>query len=401
MAIEIRTVSDDEVPAYRHCLMQVFGDDVESDPDGDRRMCALIPATQRWAAFDGSQIVATAGTFDHAIGVPGGGTLPMAGLTMVTVRPTHRRKGILRQLIDAHLADARARGYAISGLWATEPAIYTRFGYGLAACADVVAIDEARTLELRERDTDAIELVDEATARAVLPAVYARATAARPGALRRSELWWKERRFLEAPFVRAGASKRRHVIARRDGEIVGYLVYRQRGAFEPTKPNGKVEINELLGVDARAELSLWQFAVRIDLFPNVGWWNAPVDDALWWAVHDPRRISRRRTDTLWLRIDDVAATLAARTYPADGKLVFDSHGATWELVVSGGRATCKPSLGTPSLRFEATALASVVLGTEAPSRLARVELVHGSADALAVADRMFASAIAPWCPEVF
>jgi hypothetical protein len=71
MAVEIRTVSDDEVPAYRHCLMQVFGDDVESDPDGDRRMCALIPATQRWAAFDGSQIVATAGTFDHAIGGPG------------------------------------------------------------------------------------------------------------------------------------------------------------------------------------------------------------------------------------------------------------------------------------------------------------------------------------------
>ncbi len=401
MSVEIRTVSDDEVSAYRHCLLQVFGDDLDSDPDGDNRVRALIPAAQRWAAFDGSQIVATAGTFDHAIGIPGGGTLPMAGLTMVTVRPTHRRKGILRQLIGAHLADARARGYAISGLWATEPGIYTRFGYGLAACADVITIDESRTLELRDRELDSIELVDDATARDLLPAVYARATAARPGALRRSDVWWKERRFLEAPFVRAGASKRRHVIARRDGEIVGYLVYRQRGAFDPTKPNGKVEINELLGIDARAELSLWQFAVRIDLFPNVSWWNAPTDDTLLWAVKDPRRISRRRTDTLWLRIDDVAATLDARTYPTDGKLVFDSHGATWELVVSGGRGTCKRSMGTPSLRFAETALASVFLGTEAPTRLARAELVTGSPAALALADKLFASAIAPWCPEVF
>ena len=401
MSVEIRTVSDDEVTAYRHCLMQVFGEEVDSDPDGDNRMRALIPATQRWAAFDGSQIVATAGTFDHAIGVPGAGTLPMAGLTMVTVRPTHRRRGILRQLIDAHLADARARGFAISGLWATEPRIYTRFGYGLAAFGDAVAIDEARTLDLRERDLDSIEWIDEATARDVLPAVYARATAARPGALRRSEAWWRERRFLESPFIRAGASKRRHVVARRDGEIVGYVVYRQKGAFEPTKPNGKVEINELLGADARAELSLWQFAVRIDLFPNVSWWNAPSDDTLVWAVQDPRRISRRRTDTLWIRIDDVAATLAARTYPVDGKLVFDSHGATWELVVSAGRGTCKRSMGTPSLRFAETALASVVLGTEAPSRLARAELVAGSLEALALADTLFASAIAPWCPEVF
>lgn len=401
MAVEIRTVSDDEVGAYRQCLMQTFGDEPDGDPDGDDRLRTLIPATQRWAAFDGSQVVATAGTFDHAIGIPGGGTLPMAGLTMVTVRPTHRRRGILRQLIDAHVTDARARSYPVSGLWASEAGIYSRFGYGIAAWSDAIAIEEARTIELRDRELDRVEWVDERTARDVVPAVYARATAARPGALRRSDVWWRERRFLEIPFVRAGASKRRHVIARRDGEIVGYLVYRQRGAFEPTKPNGKVEINELVGIDARAELTLWQFAVRVDLFPNVTWWNAPVDDALAWAVTDPRRIARRRTDTLWLRVDDVASTLASRTYGVDGKLVFDSHGATWELVVEAGRGACKRSMGTPSLRFADTALAAIFLGGDAPSRLARADLIRGTAESLALADRMFGSAIAPWCPEVF
>ncbi len=282
MALEIRTVSDAEVTAYRHCVMTTFGDDIDSDPDGDNRLRALIAPAQRWAAFDGTTVVATAGSFDHEIGVPGGGTLRMAGLTMVTVRPTHRRKGILRKLIDCHLEDARTRGFGVSGLWASEAGIYGRFGYGAATHADAIAIEDAHTVELRERALDPVEWIDEATARTMLPDVYARATAARPGALRRSETWWRERRFLESPFVRAGASKRRHVIARREGEVVGYIVFRQKGAFDPTRPSGKVDINEIVAIDARAELSLWQFALRIDLFPNVTWWNAPVDDALAW-----------------------------------------------------------------------------------------------------------------------
>ncbi len=401
MALEIRTVSDDELTAYRTCVMNTFGEDLEVDPDGESRLRALIPRAQRWAAFDGPQVVATAATFDHAIGMPGGGTLPMAGLTMVTVRPSHRRRGLLRQLMSCHLDDARVRGYAISGLWASEASIYGRFGYGIAAHADEIAIENAQTLQLHERTFDAIEWIDEAAARQLLPPVYAQATAARPGALRRNDTWWRERRFLETPFARGGASKRRHVIARRDGEVVGYLAFRQKGAFEPTRPNGKVEIIELVGIDARAELSLWHFVLRVDLFPNVRWGNAPVDDALAWAVVDQRRVLRRRTDSLWLRIEDVAATLAARTFATDGSLAFERNGAPWELVVDGGRGQCRRSSRAPQLRFADSALASILLGGVGATALARAERITGDAAAIAMADRMFASAIAPWCPEVF
>lgn len=404
MALEVRTVTDDEVPAFRAAMMIAFGDDADTDPDGDRRIRALVPATRRWAAFDDAQLVATAGTFDHAIGVPGGHTLPMAGLTMVTVRATHRRRGILRQLIDHHLADARTRGFPVSGLWASEAGIYGRFGYGLAASCHLVSLEDARTIELRAGAlpvADPIEWIDEPAAREQLPAVYARATAARPGALRRAPSWWQERRFGETPRERAGASRRRHVVARRDGQLVGYLQYRQRGAFEPTRPNGKLEIVELIGIDPRAELSLWQYALRVDLYPKVGWWNAPVDDVLAWAVTDPRRIVRQRTDTLWLRIDEVATTLASRSYGADGALVFESHGATWRLAVEAGRGACTRSSATASLRFGDTALASCFLGGEAPSVLARAGLIAGDPAALALADRMFGSSIAPWCAEVF
>ncbi|HWU87855.1 MAG TPA: GNAT family N-acetyltransferase, partial [Kofleriaceae bacterium] len=206
MSLELRAITDDEVPAYREAVLGTFGDDPESDPGGPARLRALIRPAQMWAAFDGGTIVATAGSFDHAIGVPGGGRIAMAGLTMVSVRPTHRRRGILRELMRLHLDDARRRGFPISGLWASEASIYGRFGYGVAAEGDAVEIEQAHTLAFaEERELDVVYPVDEERARRELPGIYARALADRPGALIRSEGWWRERRFLEAPFFRGGA----------------------------------------------------------------------------------------------------------------------------------------------------------------------------------------------------
>jgi predicted acetyltransferase len=420
MAIEIRTVPDDELLAFREAMITTFGDDLDNDPTSVERVRALIGPEQRWAAFEGATIVATAATFDHAIALPGGGQIPMAGLTMVTVRPTHRRRGILRELIRRHLDDARARGYAISGLWASEASIYGRFGYGIASEGDDVQIDSAPSVALTEpREYDATEYIDEARARRELPAIYDRATAGRPGALIRSETWWRERRFIEAAFMRGGASRRRHVLATRalavrdeggnagaPAEPVGYLQYRQRPGFSDGLPSGSFEIIELVGVDLRAEATLWQFALRADLFPRVTWWNAPVDDPLPWLVTDPRRVRRRRTDTLWLRLGDIPAALAARRYATDGALRLVVDGAAWDLTVSdSGHARCaaaaEAAQAPPTLRLSLPALGSLYLGGFSAAQLARGGLVHGAPSAISAADRLFASAIAPWCPEVF
>lgn len=403
MGLEIRTISDGEVGAFREAALAVFGADpeVEAGIDGAAQHRALIGTQQAWAAFDHGQIVATAATFDHTMSLPGGSSIPMAGLTLVTVRPTHRRRGILRELMRLHLDDARARGFAISGLWASDVPIYPRFGYGLAAYCDSVEIPNAHMLAFKERELDTLEPVDETRAREALPAIYARAIKDRPGAIHRSDVWWRERRFLETPWARGGASKRRHVLVRRGSELVGYIVYRQRGKFSDGVPDGKVEINELLAVDARAEATLWRFALNIDLFPTVTWWNAPADSALPWLVSDMRRLKTRRGDALWLRIEDVPAALAARGYTSDGTLKFAIDRARYELVVENGRAVCKPTTDTPQILLAPNVLESLFLGTTSATQLARAELVQGRPDAILVADHLFASPVAPWCPEVF
>ncbi len=406
MTLSIRTIADHEVPAFRTSMLGTFGEDAdEADPDGNARLRTLIPIGRMWAAFDGASVVGTGATFDHSIGVPGGGSLPIAGLTMVTVRPTHRRRGILRELMRLHLEEARGRALPASGLWASEAAIYGRFGYGLASAHDAIEIRNAGTVRFADswadEAADAVEAVDEARAREALPAIYARATAQRPGVLRRGDVWWQERRFLETPFARRGASRRRHVLAHRHGEAVGYVAYRQRPGFTDGLPSGKIEIIELHAIDARAEASLWKFAMTIDLFPTVTWWCAPVDCPLPWMLADSRRVQRQRFDNLWLRIEDVPGALALRGYAHDGRLRFSVDGATWELEVSGGKGRCTQTSGSAQLAMSRSTLGSLYLGGSSASALARAELVRGDAAAIATADCLFGSAIAPWCPEVF
>jgi predicted acetyltransferase len=402
MGLAIRNIRDDEVETFRAAVMMAFGDDLDVDPNGPARTRALIDLAQVWAVFDGTTIAGTAATLDFGVVVPGGAVVQMAGLTNVMVRPTHRRRGLLRQLMQQHLDDARTRKYPLSGLWSSEASIYGRFGYGVAAESDVLEVVDARTVHLVPREVDALDWIDGDRAREMLPAIYARATAQRPGALTRSEVWWRERRFLEAPFMRGGASMRRHVVARRGDELVGYVQFRQRSAWTDGMPSGKVEIIELIAVDARAEASLWQLALQIDLFPHVSWWNAPTDDMLAWAATNPRQVRRRRVDALWLRVEDVAAALTARTYSADGELRFSIDGEPWELVVREGRAArCVRSDGVPELVMQRDALGALYLGGVSASRLARAERITGSAAVLARADRMFASPVAPWCPELF
>src|SRR5690242_9315094 len=62
-----------------------------------------------------------------------GGSQRTAGITWVGVVPTARRRGVLTALMAEQLRDLRARGEHVAALFASEPVIYGRFGYGIAS----------------------------------------------------------------------------------------------------------------------------------------------------------------------------------------------------------------------------------------------------------------------------
>ncbi|PWK83654.1 sterol carrier protein [Lentzea atacamensis] len=58
-----------------------------------------------------------------------------AGITTVEVLPTHRRQGVLTEMMRFQLADLRERGEFLAVLLAAEWQIHGRFGYGPATFA--------------------------------------------------------------------------------------------------------------------------------------------------------------------------------------------------------------------------------------------------------------------------
>src|SRR5918995_1908676 len=184
MTIEIRPPAEDELRAAMMAAEVAFGSGVIEEEDWERERQAL-PASRALAAFDGPKPVALAGAYKFDLTIPGG-ELPCAGVTWVGVIPTHRRRGILRDLMRRQLEDVAGWGEPIAALWASEAAIYGRFGYGQAAFGARAKSDRTR-FALRQEARGSVRLVDADEALQLFRPVYERFRATRAGMLSRDE----------------------------------------------------------------------------------------------------------------------------------------------------------------------------------------------------------------------
>ncbi len=405
MSVSIRPITADEVPGFRTVISQAFGGDPTEG--GDERFLQHVDLDRTYVAFDDDRMVATAAAFTFDLTIPGG-TAPMGGLTMVAVRPTHRRQGVLRQLMDAHFADVEARDEPLSGLWASETAIYGRFGYGDAVPRHHLTVDAKRTALESGLTTDVVELIDEEEARATLPGLFESYRIGRVGALSRSDDWWAARRFYDGPEYREGASKRRYALAVRQGAPVGYVMYRQKEKWDDGwLPDGEIGVIEIIG-DERATASLWSFLASVDLFPRIDWWNAPVDDPAKWLAENGRAVGIKLADSLWVRLMDVDRCLAQRRYRSAGEIVIgvtDSSrpantGAHRLVVDADGIAQAMPSSEAPAVELDVATLAALYLGGRSAVEFAAAGLVGGEDAAIRLLDDLMRWD-PPWCPEVF
>src|SRR5262249_10220727 len=147
---EVRVCRD--LAEYEDALMgigQYFG--LEPDPEGAQRFAKLLPFDWMQAAWENGSAVGGAGAFPFDLSVPGG-ALPCAGTTRVGVAPTHRRRGVLRALMRAHIDDVHERGHPLAALWASEETIYGRFGYSRAAFAGEVSVPKEHVQYVDARD---------------------------------------------------------------------------------------------------------------------------------------------------------------------------------------------------------------------------------------------------------
>lgn len=402
MAIEIRPADPEEAQSFAKTMGLVFAWD--PPPENVERFQRTWEPTRSQCAFDDGQMVATLGTFSLELTIPGG-PIPAGGTTQVSVLPSHRRRGLLRRLITAHLAEVREREEMVAALWASESSIYGRFGFGTASSSVEMSIPVRHAAFHRLAPAPAgVRLLSIEEAKEVLPPLHARIAPTWPGFFARKPEWWDARWFSDLPSDRSGASPIR-VAVTQEGD--GYVVYRQKSHWSDGNPSGELIVKDLIAQSPEAWSGLWSFVLNHDLVGTVEADLRPSQEPLLAMLAAPRRASVRPTDGIWIRLNDPAPALAARRYSTEGELVIEAHDpldtSTHTLALEGGPegATCEPTDRPPDLVLDIEDLASAYLGWSRFRALARAGRVGGDQQALALADAMFAWDPLPWCPEIF
>jgi predicted acetyltransferase len=402
---EVRTLSGrDELQALAVTQGHAFGI-FRSDDDVEERAELLAHVTCRGAFVDG-RMVGTAVDWTPRLSLPGGPQLTTVALSMIGVLPTHRRRGVMRELLDAQIAGAREQGIAVAALTASEATIYGRFGFGQSTVQlGAVEVDTVHGAFVAGRaDGGTVRLLELDEALAVLPAVHERSLPVMPGDLSRVPEAWaydlspkrSQRRFIAVHEPAGG------------GPADGYAIYSLERRWQDSVSGHLVETEDMVWATPEAHAGLWRYLLDIDLVSTVRAIDRPLDDPIRLLLRDNRRARMGPLqDIMWLRLLDPAAALAGRGYFADGDVVLEVHDVDGgsrrlELTVSAGRAGCEPTGAPPGVELAEQTLAAAFLGGYRVSHLHRAGLVEelrpGAAERL---DALLQGEREPWCSAGF
>jgi predicted acetyltransferase len=400
--VEIRTIEPEEFDAYLRVFSGAFSDELSEDEvDMIRRVTDFDRCL---VALDGDTFVGAASANEFRMTVPGG-ELPVAGVTGVGVLPTHRRRGVNTALMSRQLADVRTRGEAGAILHASEGGIYGRFGYGVATMNAAIDVEARYSAFVGSRiPAGRIHLLDRPAALSRMRAIHEAVRPTRPGEVALDErwfddhLWQRESERKEEPYFFA-------VHESEEGRDDAYAVYHVKHDWDDSGPGSELKVEEVIAIDPGAYADAWRFLFGVDLVDRVTARNRPADEPLLHLLAEPRRLNLKLRDGLFLRVLDVPALLAARTFGADGRVVIDLADpfipeieGRYELVVRDGCGACGLTSADADLACSVVELGAAYLGGTTFRQLARAgRVVEAAAGALARADAMFGWDPAPWC----
>src|SRR3954468_5671872 len=245
----------------------VFGED-PTEPFTDEPS-PVAELDRSLALWDGDRVVATAGIYTRQLTVPGGVAVPCAGVTWITVAPTHRRQGVLTAIMRRQLRELHEQQREpVAALWAAEYPIYGRFGYAPATFRGGLSGLTERLALRADVDLGAgrVEAVGVEEYRAAAVGLYDRVRRQVPGNLERDDRWW-DRALSDPPRQREGSSALRflrHVEP--DGTVTGYASYRVKSGWTGTgEPDGTLTVVEVRASGTPAYAALWRVLLSVDL----------------------------------------------------------------------------------------------------------------------------------------
>jgi predicted acetyltransferase len=410
MTVEIRVCPPERFAEFLRMDEITFSEDASDDlikrvevvSDKERFVCAM----------EDGRFVGTGGVFSVNLTVPGG-DLPAGGVTWVSVLPTHRRRGLMSQMMRLMIDDCHRRDEPIAMLWAAEGAIYQRFGFGLGTFsvnleAEPKAFKFARDWPREGR----YRMFAPGEGREIVEPVYEAARTQRSGFLSRTPDWWAGI-LPDAEKDKKGGEAKRLVVYETDAGAEAYAVYKTKPEWGVRGASHQLLVEEAIGSTPRGHREIWRYLLSVDLVQTVKMWRLPSDHPLLVLAAEPRRLGVTMGDGLWIRIIDVAAALEGRTYGIDGlgrgQVRIDLrdeycpwNAGRWSIDVEDGRAGVTRTDAEPDLALDANDLASLFLGGFSATALAAAgRVVEMRPGGLAAADSLFPTPLQPWCPQEF
>ncbi|NKB97208.1 MAG: GNAT family N-acetyltransferase [Pseudomonadales bacterium] len=407
MAIEIRRATAGEMEQVGLMAAYVYGG---AFGDGADNITATSMRPE-WTlcAFDGAKLVTSFGAFPFTMRA-NGEAISFGGVTAVGTRPEYRRQGLVRRIMTQAIQDQKDQGQSVAGLWASQAAIYQRYGYAAAGANRHYSVD---TADIRFYDVDpgscSIERLSMPDCIEPAKALYREFIANRFGYLHRSSILWGENVFdgssPDGPVYMALAS---------DAEgAQGYVAYTLRANKVGHRARAQeIKIRDMGWLTLDAYRSMWSFLAGHDLVGRVLWENAPVDDPAPHLFSEPRMLHTDDREGSWMRLIDVPSALNNRGYlPVDTRcrvsLTIESddlapwNEGTWalELDGQGGREVTQAEHCNESLTLSVKTLASLYTGMHSALELSQAGLISGPLSSVRAANTAFATYFKPHCPD--
>lgn len=359
---------------------QTWGQQIDPEELEEARLL-VTRDTALIASRGGDNTARADATFAHyqgGISVPGTPNLDCDFVTWVAVRPDARRQGALKTMMAHYLADAATRNVGWSTLWASEPGIYGRFGYGLACTQAQASIGsgqladaakphlEGTTYKICPADSDSI---------ATLHQVWKR--------YGDSHLGVPQWRCTDKTFGRTQVASAANMhlnkdvaVVYRDDQPVAAAMIERRPKWENRAPVGTIYASFVVSASAKDRLVLAHHLSSFDLFTTTKFTCLSADDPMIWAAGGPSRVGAVTHDGLWMRPVHADIALASRTYSAPIDLTIAISEAvpgtadTVRLVSdNNGDAECTATTKSPDVTVDSATLGALSFGAFTPEAL--------------------------------
>ncbi|WP_250035854.1 GNAT family N-acetyltransferase [Paractinoplanes maris] len=386
-SVRLRAATDDDRRAIVDMVLFAFHEHLT---DELRDLESTITEAERSVvADDEGSVVGHAAIQTRDMTVPGA-VIPVAHVTGVAVAPTHRRRGLLTAMMRRQLTEiAEAGREPVAALWASETAIYPRFGYGPAAARLRLDI-RSREVKITGPAAPAgkLRLIPPKAALDELRAVHDDLRIHRVGWSSRPAYWW-DYLLADGDEQRDGATEMRGVVYETADGPIGYALWRVKSSWDSHGPAAEVRVVELVAGNPGVYAELWRFLLGTDLARTATYSFAGVDEPLQFMVDEPRKLGRRYSDALWVRLVDLPRALEARRYatPVDAVFevtdpVLEANTGRWRLTGGPDKASCVRTGDAADFACTVTELGAAYLGGTSLAALATAGRVQQFTDNL-------------------